>query len=92
MERQRRANPYKSTNSRYGSSSKTPGSDSKSVERSPVVTDVRVDRAVADKGKGVYNGEARREPIDPPGGKSNKSNVSNVWALDTLLLNVQTGE
>ena len=72
IERQRRSNPYKAANSRFGSSNKSYSSDSKFVEKSPVVTDVKVGRAVADKGKGVYNGEARREPVGPPGGKSNQ--------------------
>ena len=57
-----------------------------------MVADVKVGRVVTDKGKGVYNGEARREPVDPPGRKSNQIKCFKCRALDTLLLNVQTRE
>ena len=69
-ERQRRSNPYKAANSRFGSSNKSYSSDIKAVEKSTVVTDVREDRNIADKGKGVFGGENKRETPGSSGGKT----------------------
>ena len=70
IERQRRSNPYKAANSRFGSSNKSYSSDIKVVKKSTVVTDVREDRNIADKGKGVFGGENKRET---PGSSSGKT-------------------
>ena len=67
---QRQSNPYKAVNSRYDSSNKPYGFDSKAVEKKTVEIDVKTDRSVVDKGNEVYSSEDKKDTSGPFGGKS----------------------
>ena len=70
IKRQRRSNPYKAINTRYGSFNRSYGSDGKTMEKSAVMADVRGDRNVVDKGKTVYGSENKRDTSGPSSGKT----------------------